>query len=269
MDARTQFKHQGHTILKQFLGADEIQQITRIVNRIYEQWRAENYYALVEQQLINMHSLTHPQYFQGCGQERIEFFELIASVKLTHAMQHLFNTEIYFHNTQLFFNPHNNEKQPYWHRDLQYSPITDAVQEAEHNNMLSLHIRIPLVAEKGVELIPDTHNRWDTELEKNVRFELNGHSNSEALPDSVIIELHPGDILIFNAQMIHRGNYALNPTRKALDLCLGKPHPLVEGFLDPMGLPTDEEINHIHNRTWYDLARELAATQSKNKSAYL
>lgn len=257
MDARKQFETQGHTILRKFFEQEEIAQITQIVDRIYNQWQAENRHALIEQQLINMHSLTHPKYFKGCHHERLQFFELIASAKLTHALEQIFNTDIYFHNTQLFFNPYKEEKQPYWHRDLQYSPIDDAVQAAEQHNILSFHGRIPLVAEKGVELIPDSHTRWDTELERNVRFELNGYQNHEALPGSVLIELEPGDVLIFSAQMIHRGNYALNPARKALDLCLGRPHPLITGFLDKAGLPTEEEIQHIRNRPWYELAREL------------
>lgn len=262
MHTSKQFETQGYTILPKFFEQAEIDQITSIVDRIYSQWREENHYALIEQQLINMHSLTHPKYFQDKGHERVEFFNLIASKKLASRLTQLFKTDIYFHNTQLFFNPHSKEKQPYWHRDLQYSPIDDAVQATEHHNMLSLHVRIPLVAEKGVELIPHSHTRWDTELEKNVRFELNGHKNHEALPGSVLIELEPGDVLIFNAQMIHRGNYALNPTRKALDLCVGKPHPLVVRFLDPTGLPTDKESKHIHNCSWYNVARELAITQN-------
>ena len=262
MDAAKQFEKQGYIILTKFFQPEEIHQLTHIVDRIYSQWREENHDALIEQQLINMHSLTHPKYFKDLSHQRIQFFELISPKKLTRVLAQLFNTEIYFHNTQLFFNPHNKEKQPYWHRDLQYSPIEDAVQAAEHSNMLSLHVRIPLVAEKGVELIPGTHKRWDTKLESNVRFELNGHKNHEPLPGAVLTELDPGDMLVFNAQMIHRGNYELNSTRKALDLCIGKPHPLVEKFLDPMGLPTDEEIEHIHNSCWYSLARKLAAAQN-------
>ncbi|MEM8613912.1 MAG: phytanoyl-CoA dioxygenase family protein [Cyanobacteria bacterium P01_H01_bin.105] len=261
MDASKQFEAQGHIILRKFFEPEEIDQITQSVDRIYSQWQAENYHALIEQQLINMHSLTHPKYFQDCGHQRLQFFKLIAPAKLTSALEQLFKTRIYFHNTQLFFNPYDKEKHPYWHRDLQYSPIDDAVQAAEQHTMLSLHVRIPLIAEKGIELIPDSHTRWDTELERNVRFELKDHQNHESLPGSVLIELEPGDVLIFSAQIIHRGNYALNPTRKALDLCVGSPHPLVSGFLDKAGLPTDEEIQHIDNRLWYELARELAAVQ--------
>lgn len=262
MDASKQFKAQGYLILSNFFQPEEINQLTRIVNRIYDQWQKENHNAVIEQQLINMHSLTQPKYFEDRSYERIQFFELISSNKLVNAVNHIFNTEIYFHNTQLFFNPHKKEKQPYWHRDLQYSPIDDAVQADEHNKMLNLHVRIPLVSEKGVELVPNTHRRWDTEQERNVRFELNGYKNHHPLPNSVLIELEPGDVLIFNAQMIHRGNYELNLTRKALDLCIGSPHPLVQDFLDPTGLPTDEEMGHIYNSSWYDLARKLTTDQN-------
>ncbi|MGD1950956.1 MAG: phytanoyl-CoA dioxygenase family protein [Leptolyngbyaceae cyanobacterium] len=263
MGTAKQFEEQGYVILTNFFTPEEVCQLTCIVDHIYSQWEIENYDALIEQLLINMHSLTHPNYFQNCSQTRIEFFDLLSPLKLIDALDSLFKTDIYFHNTQLFFNTHNKEKQPNWHRDLQYSPINDSVQAAEHSTMLSLHVRIPLVAEKGVELIPETHKRWDTELERNVRFELNGHRNHETLPGSVLVELAPGDVLIFNAQMMHRGNYVLNSTRKALDLCVGKPHPLVERFLDPTGLPTDAEIKLIRNRSWYDLARKIAADKSQ------
>ncbi|MEM6255580.1 MAG: phytanoyl-CoA dioxygenase family protein [Cyanobacteria bacterium P01_D01_bin.156] len=258
MNASKRFETQGYIILKKLFEKVEIDKISFIVERIYDQWRQENYPALIAQQLVNMHSLTHPKYFCHSS-ERVEFFNLIASAKLTNALEQIFSKGIYFHNTQLFFNPYSTQKQPYWHRDLQYSPIEDSVQAAEQPRMTSLHARIPLLAEKGIELIPDSHTRWDTELEHNVRFEFNGHRNCEPLPGSVLIQLEPGDVLIFSAQMIHRGNYHLNPKRRALDLCLGKPHRLVSSFLDITGLPSDTEMEHIHQRQWYTLAKTIAS----------
>ena len=171
----------------------------------------------------------------------------------------LFGDELYFHNTQLFFNPFENERLPYWHRDMQYSPIDDSILEHEQQNMVSLHVRIPLVHEKGVELIPETHKRWDTEQERNVRLELNGHKNSEDLPGAVLVELAPGDVMIFSAQMIHRGNYSLNESRKALDLCIGKPHPFTSKYINEIVLPSGDELDKIENNQWYKLAKEIAA----------
>lgn len=133
--------------------------------------------------------------------------------------------------------------------------------------MLSLHIRIPLLEEKEVEVVTGTHKRWDTELEKNVRFELDGHKSIESLPGSELNDLTQGDILVFSAQMIHRGNYELNLARKAFDLCVGKYHPIVSGFLDSRVLPTEEEIVNIANNHWYSSAREISANKSSKKDA--
>lgn len=242
MKISKQFAEKGYVIAKQFFTLVEIEQITELVNPIYQQWLKANGEALIEQQLINMHSLTHLKYFPNHRSQRIKFFELISPEKLTDWMEGMFGQGIYFHNTQLFFNPAQNRRLPYWHRDLQYNPIEDAVQVKELKKMLMLHIRIPLVAEKGIELIPGTHQRWDYELERNVRLELNGHTHSEYLPGAILIELEPGDILLFSGQMIHRGNYQLNPIRKALDICVGKEHLLTSSFLDGNVLPNNEEI---------------------------
>jgi ectoine hydroxylase-related dioxygenase (phytanoyl-CoA dioxygenase family) len=115
------------------------------------------------------------------------------------------------------------------------------------------------VREAGLELIPGSHKRWDTELERDVRFERNGHANSEELPGAVLLNLDPGDIVIFDAQMIHRGNYRLNKTRKALDLCVGKPHPFTAKYLDESVLPGEDEVDRISNKLYFIRARDVAA----------
>jgi len=221
---------------------------------------------IYSQMLVNMHSLTNPENFEGSPEERVKFFEIIASARLTELLEDMFGPGIHFHNTQLFFNPSNSACFPYWHRDMQYSSIDDSIQSAELHNMLSLHVRIPLIQEKGVEVVTGSHKRWDTGLEHNVRLELNSHKNNESLPDAVLIDLSPGDILIFNAQMIHRGNYALNPTRKALDLCVGKYHPLTSDLLDERVLPKKDEMDGIANNRWYKLAREIAVDNSSARN---
>ena len=260
-----QYEKHGYAILREFFCDEEISLINRHIDRVYQKWQSENVAEIFKNKLVNMHSLTSPEYFQEASDRRIDFFKLIASDKLTETLENMFGPDIYFHNTQLFFNPSNRERLPYWHRDMQYSPIKDAVQSDEQSKMLSLHIRIPLIEEKGIEVVSGTHRRWDTELERNVRFELEGHKNSEPLPNSELMDLARGDILIFNAQMIHRGNYKLNLARKAFDLCVGKYHPLASGFLDPLVLPTEEEIDNITNNKWYRLAREISANKSSKR----
>lgn len=254
MNPKDQYEALGYTILRGLFNNTEISSIDKHVDPVYRKWTQDNETEIYKNKLVNMHSLTLPEYFQDNPDQRVELFKAIAPSKLTEAIEGIFGPGIHFHNTQLFFNPTNAERLPYWHRDMQYSPIKDEAQRDELGNMLSLHIRIPLEKEKGVELVPGTHKRWDTELERNVRLELNGYKNSNPLPNSELIDLAPGDVLIFHAQMIHRGTYELNPTRKALDLCVGKHHHLTSGFLDESVLPTQAELANIENSQWYDLA---------------
>lgn len=259
MDEIGKFNQHGYLVVRQLVPKEDISALTDIVDRIFGQWAREHRTEYMEQGLANMYSLTRLEYFRDAPGERLEFFRMIASEELTRLIETMFGDEVYFHNTQLFFNPSEQKKLPYWHRDLQYSPIEDALQANEQGRLLSLHLRIPMVAERGVELIPGTHARWDTELEHQVRLELNGHINSEDLPGAVLIELEPGDVLVFDAQMIHRGNYRLNTTRKALDLCLGRAHPFTAKYLDAGALPTQDELDRIAHPQWYEVARGVAS----------
>ena len=268
MEPFNTFVDQGYVVLKGFLESDYISRLSPVVDRIHAQWLRENHVEFVEHRLVNMHSLTSRRYFDVDTDGRIDFFEQIAPRKLTDLLDDMFGDGIYFHNTQLFFNPFENRRLPYWHRDMQYSPVDDAMQADEQRNITSLHVRIPLVKEAGVEVIPGTHKRWDTDLEHDVRLERNGHKNSEELPGAVLIELAPGDVLIFDAQMIHRGNYRLNKTRKALDLCVGKPHQFTSRWLDESILPDEQEIDRIANNLWYKRARQVLADNRNEREKH-
>lgn len=262
-DLVDKYNESGYVVLRNFFSDVEISLFDDHVDRIFRQWMKDHKSEIFNHRLVNMHSLTCSEYFEGASEKRVEFFKVIASSKLTNTIEEIFGSDFHFHNTQFFFNPSNKARLPYWHRDLQYSPVDDLIQCNEQKNMLSLHVRIPLVEEQGVEIIPGSHKRWDTKLEHDVRLEMNGHINNEALPNAVLTSLVPGDILIFNAQMIHRGNYDLNASRKALDLCVGTYHPLTSEYLDERVLPSEEELGRITNNRWYSRAREIVAKKSK------
>ncbi|MBT1449484.1 phytanoyl-CoA dioxygenase family protein [Glaciecola sp. XM2] len=256
------YMQHGYVVFRQLMSANEIAAIDKHVERIYSDWYQQNEADIFTYKMVNMHSLTLPEYFEECVSQRVTFFDLLAGDKLVRVLDTLFGEGLYFHNTQLFFNPTNPERLPYWHRDMQYSDLDDAQLAAEQNNMLSLHVRIPLTDETGVELIGGSHKRWDTELERNVRLQLNGHTDNEPLPNSKLISLATGDVLIFNAQMIHRGNYSQNASRKALDLCIGKYHRLTAGALDKRVLPSEEEMLKLKHRSWFRLAANIGNTPS-------
>lgn len=251
------YQHNGYVILPQLLDTSQITQLRQSIEPIYQQWLGQNQHSPGFDQLVNMHSLTLSQYFVQQAEKRLEFFQQLSCAVLVDHLKALFGENLYFHNTQLFFNPADPNKQNYWHRDLQYSPIPDAQQQQVHAELTSLHVRIPLLDETGIELIPHSHQHWDSDLEHKVRFAKAGHQQHDDLPHSQLITLKQGDVLVFNSQMIHRGRYDFNTTRLALDLCIGTAHPLIQGFRDTAVQPTIDELAQIENKSWFVVAAKL------------
>lgn len=259
---QSKYQQQGYLVFRQLLSPQQISQLKQLVQPVYQQWIAESQHQPGFAQLVNMHSLTLPHYFQQQPAQRLALFNALATDRLVHALAALFGDDLYFHNTQLFFNPRAADKQNYWHRDLQYSPVPEAQQVTIHPDLSSLHVRIPLLDETGLELIPHSHQHWDSPLEHEVRFARNGRQQHDDLPHSQLISLKAGDVLLFNAQMIHRGRYDFNDRRLALDICMGRPHPLLQGFADPQVQPAQAELARITHPRWYQAARQVIAANA-------
>lgn len=257
------YARQGYIVFKQLFSPQHIDCLRTLIKPIYQQWVAENRQQPGYAQVVNMHSLTLPHYFQQHPAQRLALFNALAHPALIDKLGAVFGPDLYFHNTQLFFNPQDETRQNYWHRDLQYSPIPDAQQAAMHQQLCSLHVRIPLLDEAGIELIPHSHQHWDSLLQRQVRFALNGHQQHEDLAHAELISLHAGDVLLFNAQMIHRGRYDLSAQRLALDICIGKPHPALVGFVDPVVQPATDELLQIQHPAWYRAALQLISANNK------
>jgi hypothetical protein len=150
------------------------------------------------------------------SQDRLAAFRFISSEKLRRIAAKLCPRGVYFLNTQLFFNPADANRKPYWHRDVQYLGVDEAAQQTILARDVVLHFRIPFSDDPGLEFIPGSHRRWDTALERAVRLELDGHRNWEVLPDMVRVPHTTGDLLVFSAHLIHRGSYGL--ARQSLDI---------------------------------------------------
>lgn len=253
------FGAQGYLLARNLFSQTQMAALKAIVERIYRAWLAENRALMIVNRLVNMYGLTDARYFPGQPEQRLALFDWIAQPCLAVWLESLFGDTLYFHNTQLFFNPHDPGQAPYWHRDLQYSDIDDRNQRAAQGRLLALHVRVPLIAEQGIALLPGSHGRWDSELERDVRFQTNGHRQSDDLPGSVLIQLEPGDALLFDAQMLHRGHYRDNAERLAFDICVGRYHPATASFLDTAVLPCDDEMARLADDRWYRHAWQVAA----------
>jgi ectoine hydroxylase-related dioxygenase (phytanoyl-CoA dioxygenase family) len=159
-----------------------------------------------------------------------------------------------FMNTQLFFDPANNAQKNYWHRDPQYHMSIEE-QQAALRGPAVVHFRVPLFDELGIELIPKTHTRWDSADELDVRLELNGRKRYEELPSAVRVSLKAGDLLIFNANMIHRGVYGMD--RLALDILFCDPSLELAQYINDDCLPDSDILAGLENASAFARAAAI------------
>lgn len=225
------YQEQGYFVIRQFLTQDELQRLSEITHAFHNKW-LELHQQGFQQGAINSAYLTRKGSLDA--NQRATLFRFIASKKVFTALIPLFPQGMAFMNTQLFFNPANPKQSNYWHRDSQYHLSLEEQQRALTNGEV-LHVRLPLADELGIELIPNTHRQWDSEEALNVRLERAGRKRSEPLSTGVSIALNAGDLIVFSANMIHRGLYGLN--RHALDIVFCDPKPEFLRFSDPDCLP--------------------------------
>lgn len=206
-----QFERDGYLLFKNFFTGAEIAALARHILPAHENWLRAN----ASETGVNSNYLTSRRYMTD-PKARRETFRRIASDKLIQIARPLCPRGVSFLNTQLFFNPGDASRKPYWHRDVQYLGVDEAAQQTILARDVVLHFRIPFSDDPGLEFIPGSHRRWDTALERAVRLELDGHRNWEVLPDMVRVPHTTGDLLVFSAHLIHRGSYGL--ARQSLDI---------------------------------------------------
>jgi ectoine hydroxylase-related dioxygenase (phytanoyl-CoA dioxygenase family) len=238
------FKDQGYVLLKNFFNNEELKKVDSIVEKFHQLWIKDNY-DFYNTNAINSAYLTNKQYLDE--KERIDFFNFIANQKIIDILLELIPDNPCFMNTQLFFDPVNKDQNNYWHRDIQYLEISEEEQKLllTKENTTVLHFRVPLKEENGIELVPGTHQRWDTEIEYETRKELYGKHSYDDLQTGEIIKLDKGDLLIFSAKMIHRGLYGKD--RLSLDVLYCDNNTELFIYTDRECLPNKEEIENINN----------------------
>lgn len=115
-----------------------------------------------------------------------------------------------------------------WHRDCQFFPGVDeeaqkrAIAE-EADPPRELHMHIPLVPTQATEVVPGSHNRWDTPEEHQIRTK---DATSDKMPGRLVIQLQPGDLAFFHVNALHRGMYHKGVRRRTIAVTFGRAsHP--------------------------------------------
>ena len=208
----SRYKDQGYFVIRNYFNASEISSLRKVILKFHELWKQDNE-KFYQEEAFNSSLITGIQYLES--DDRLKLFNFISCKKIMDIVESVIPVKPAFMNTQLFFNPVNLQQKDFWHRDCQYDHDV-AVQKKVIQETQVLHLRVPLFDELGMELVPGTHKRWDSDEEFNVRQEIKGRLSSENLSSGKKIPLGAGDLLVFSADMIHRGLYGLD--RLALDI---------------------------------------------------
>ena len=241
----------GFVVVRQLFGQNELQELSSVLNKFHESWKAKNNSFYMER-AVNSAYITGTEHLDN--EQRAVLFQLIGSKKIMDLVNTLFSQRPCFMNTQLFFDPVTIGQKNYWHRDPQYH-LTVEEQKQALSGFDVIHFRIPLKNERGIELIPGTHKRWDTDEELSVRLETDNRKSYEDLDSGLAINLDAGDLLIFSANMIHRGLYGND--RLSLDILLCDPEPSIVQFVENECLPSNEILSMIEDTSVFRNVKEL------------
>ena len=233
------YEDQGYFVIRNYFNAAEISSLRAVVLKFHTLWKQDNA-TFYQEEAFNSSLITGSQYL--AFDDRVKLFNFISSKKVMDVIESVIPVNPAFMNTQLFFNPVNPQQKDFWHRDCQYDHEVEqqkiAIQETQ-----VVHLRVPLFDELGMELVPGTHKRWDNEEEYDVRQEEKGRVSSENLSTGKAIKLAAGDLLVFSADMIHRGLYGMD--RLALDILVFDPVGDFVDYVDDDCLPETSMLEKI------------------------
>lgn len=231
-------KH-GYFVIRNYFTTSEIAALRKTILKFHQRWKNDNA-EFYQQEAFNSSLITGSQYLKRA--DRIKLFNFISANKMMNVVDCVIPTTPAFMNTQLFFNPVNPQLKDFWHRDCQYDHDVEMQKKVIHETQV-LHLRVPLFDELGVELVPGSHKRWDTDEEFAIRQEINGKLSSDNLSTGKKIQLAAGDLLVFSADMIHRGLYGLN--RLALDILVFDSSGDFVDYVDDDCLPSNDMLAEI------------------------
>ncbi|WP_299572516.1 phytanoyl-CoA dioxygenase family protein [uncultured Shewanella sp.] len=253
-DLRQLYLRDGFVKVSQYFSAKEIADIKVVIDEFHQAWLADNQ-DFYQAKAVNSAYLTSDKYL--ASQQRNQLFQFIGSNSIKQLIELMPLEKVAFMNSQLFFNPVNPNQANYWHRDPQYHLSVDEQRQVLQGHDV-IHCRIALSDEPGIEVIPGTHKRFDNDNELAVRLEQKGKQNSDSLADGLAVPLNKGDVLLFSANMIHRGLYGKD--RLALDLLFCEALEEFVAFAEPSCLPNEATCSTLE---WPEpFERSLATKQS-------
>ena len=251
---KSDYENQGYFVIRNYFNAQQMASLRKVILTFHENWKLDNK-KFYQEEAFNSSLITGSQYLDSS--DRIKLFNFISSNEIMQVVDSLIPDKPAFMKTQLFFDPYNAQQANFWHRDCQYDYDIEDQKKIMLNTQV-VHFRVPLFDEPGMELVPGSHKRWDNEEEYNVRQEENNKVSSDMLSTGKEIKLNAGDLLVFSADMIHRGLYGLD--RLAFDILIFDSTgsgSIYADYVDSDCLPNKGQLEAIHNPRLFINTMEL------------
>ena len=231
------YQQQGFLHLPGFYRPHELVDLEAVLLKHHQAWLRQHQ-AAYQNGLINSHSLSADPALTE--EDKTVLFQTIAAPALLAQLATIFPQAPRFLNTQLFFDPYHSNQRNYWHRDVQYTGLNEAAQRNVILQQNVVHCRIAMRPEHGIELIAGSHQRWDSAQEYAVRMGQAPYRPHDDLPHATQIALQTGDVLLFSANMLHRGLYGQN--RLAFDIIYCDDHPDLLAHRSDHTLPNASQL---------------------------
>jgi len=242
-----EYEQQGYFVIRDYFSREELAILRNTILQFHEAWKAEHL-AFYQHEAFNSSLITGSQFLND--QQRLTLFKFISSEKMMAIINTVLPDRPAFMNTQLFFNPCTKQQENFWHRDCQYDHDLAGQQQAIKETRV-VHFRVPLFDEPGMELVPGSHTRWDTQEELDVRLARKRKFCSDELSTGKQVPLNAGDLLVFSADMIHRGLYGKD--RLAFDTLVFDASGDFVDYVDDDCLPNQSILDQLSDSSIFDM----------------
>jgi ectoine hydroxylase-related dioxygenase (phytanoyl-CoA dioxygenase family) len=198
-----QFNENGYLIIKNAIDNNLITRCLGAYERMREKCEKYSYlyYRKFSDIAVNdiyaIENIFHQDIFEE------DIFESIMKSKVLEIAQILMGEKNIFLSLNRLHCTKNISHSGTWHRDGTASGIPREIDEMlKENENLPIHVQatLPFFKENGFYIIPGSHKHSDNFIKT---AEILG--TKKILKDETRLEIHPGDLMVFNPFIIHRG----------------------------------------------------------------
>lgn len=216
-----QWETEGYVVVREVFDPARVENLQRICEDVLQQFLAccpeKNRPGGPDDRC--MRNLHRRSYFEENPADFVFMMEAFADPQLSRIIEDILGKKVILRGTSLWFTPETLRSPGNWHRDIQYLVDTVDKQKAfveSRAAQTGAQLMLALVPSESSEYLPGSHLRWDTEDELQMRLADGGEHATCDLDGAVRVKQAPGDVAVFNATGLHRGQYYNDVLRRTV-----------------------------------------------------